>query len=279
MATKKILSGANSAIEPYLLTGKAFCGLCETAMIAGGGTSKTGKKHYYYVCKKKNKDQCNKRREEKNNLEYNVTRAVIEFLSVPENVNIAAADTIRYYEQRTGDDGLKSIETRIQHAQAQVEDLTNSFIEAKNALLRATIEKKMTELEIFLNDLYIQKSKITLERGLKITKEKILAFVARLIKGDPSDKGYQKQLIDNLVAQVFVYDDDTLVGYLTFEVGKKDFISLKETNTAINGVCNSVKGVQSLTPMVPEKGLEPPLDCSKQILSLPRLPFRHSGTS
>ena len=36
----KILAGANSAIEPYLLTGKAFCGHCGTAMIAGGGTSR-----------------------------------------------------------------------------------------------------------------------------------------------------------------------------------------------------------------------------------------------
>src|SRR5215469_16312159 len=31
--------------------------------------------------------------------------------------------------------------------------------------------------------------------------------------------------------------------------------------------------------MVPQKGLEPPLCCQKQILSLPRLPFRHTRTA
>ncbi len=31
--------------------------------------------------------------------------------------------------------------------------------------------------------------------------------------------------------------------------------------------------------VVPLEGLEPPLPCEKQILSLPRLPFRHKGNS
>ena len=51
----KILAGANSAIEPYLLTGKAFCGHCGTAMIAGGGTSHIGAKNIIimFVSRKK----------------------------------------------------------------------------------------------------------------------------------------------------------------------------------------------------------------------------------
>jgi len=90
-----------------------------------------------------------------------------------------------------------------------------------------------------------------------------IAFIARLIKGDPYDKGYQKQLIDNLVAQVFVYEDDQIVGYFTFEAGKKDFVPLNETNTAISSACF---GVQSLTPLVRRTRLE-----------LVRLPTRPSN--
>lgn len=55
LAKNKILAGANSAIEPYLLTGKAFCGHCGTAIVADGGTSCNGKKHYYYACKPEEK--------------------------------------------------------------------------------------------------------------------------------------------------------------------------------------------------------------------------------
>ncbi|MCI9032290.1 MAG: hypothetical protein HFK09_07245 [Clostridia bacterium] len=82
-----------------------------------------------------------------------VTKQVQEFLSDKKNAEKAANDTIAYYERRTGDDGMKSIETRIAKAQQEIEDLTNAFIEARNALLRANIEKKMNEYEILLNDL------------------------------------------------------------------------------------------------------------------------------
>ena len=44
----------------------------------------------------------------------------------------------------------------------------------------------------------------------------------------------------------------------------------------------SVESVSRFSPkteaLVPVEGLEPPLPCGKQILSLSRLPFRHIGT-
>ncbi len=39
----------------------------------------------------------------------------------------------------------------------------------------------------------------------------------------------------------------------------------------------SRKSNNPLKTLVPLEGLEPPLPCEKQILSLPRLPFRHRG--
>ena len=241
----KILAGANSAVEPYILTGKAFCGYCGDSMTAGGGTSHTGAKHYYYVCHSKRKGGCRKSSENKNNLEYTVAKAVYDFLSRRENAEIAAQDTIRHYEQRTGEDSLRSIEARIRHAQDEAEQLTNAFIFARNELLRANIEKKMTEQEILIKDLCASKAQIELERGKKITKEKIIDFIAEMLKGDPSDKGYQKKLIDNLVYKVFVYDDN-IITYLTFGNDKEiKEISLADTDKAI-----ADKGVQPLSSLV-----------------------------
>ena len=70
---------------------------------------------------------------------------VHEFLSDRKNVEKAAQDTINYYEQRTGDNGMRSIEAQIRHAQDEAEQLTNAFILARNDLLRANIERKMQE--------------------------------------------------------------------------------------------------------------------------------------
>ena len=249
LAKNKILAGANSAIEPYLLTGKAFCGHCGTAIVADGGTSCNGKKHYYYACKQKKKGLCHKSRENKDNLEMQVAQAVKDFLSDKKNADRAAADTIAYYEQRTGDSGLRSIETRITQAQQEVENLTNAFIEAKSALLRAGIEKKMQDYETLLADLQAQKSQIELERGRQVTKQQILAFVAELIKGEPTDKEYQRKIIDNLVFMVYVYDNE-IVTYLNFGVDKAiERVRLDETNTAIEGL----KNVQTLSPLLHQK--------------------------
>lgn len=249
LAQNKILAGANSAVEPYLLTGKAFCGHCGTAMVSDGGTGKSGKKHYYYACKQKKKGKCEKARENKDTLEMRVTQHVQDFLSDKKNAEKAAADTIAYYEKRTGDDGLKSIETRIAKTQQEIEDLTNAFIEARNALLRANIEKKMNEYEILLNDLNGQKSQIKLERGRQVTAKDILAFVAQLIKGDPADKDYQRQIIDNLVFMVYIYDDKHIkvVNYFNFGVDKSiERVRLDETNE----VLERLKGVQTQSPIV-----------------------------
>lgn len=246
LAKNKILAGANSAIEPYLLTGKAFCGHCGAAIVADGGTSCNGKKHYYYACKQKKKGLCHKSRENKDNLEMQVAQAVKDFLSDKKNADRAAADTIACYEQRTGDSGLRSIETRITQAQQEVENLTNAFIEAKSALLRAGIEKKMQDYETLLADLQAQKSQIELERGRQVTKQQILAFVAELIKGEPTDKEYQRKIIDNLVFMVYVYDNE-IVTYLNFGVDKAiERVRLDETNAAIEGL----KNVQTLSPLL-----------------------------
>lgn len=239
LARNKNLAGANSAVEPYLLTGKAYCGHCGTAMIAGGGTSKSGKKHYYYVCKRKGKSECVKSRENKDFLERQVTQQVYDFLSDKKKAEKAANDTIAYYERRTGDDGIKSIETRIRQAQAQVDDLTNAFIEAKSPLLRANIEKKMTDYEKLLADLQATKSKILLERGHSFTASDILEFIADLLKGNPADKDYQRKIIDNLVFMVYIYDDDKIktVSYLDFGVDKNiEKIRLDETNELIERI-------------------------------------------
>ncbi len=127
--------------------------------------------------------------------------------------------------------------------------MTNAFIEAKSPLLRAGIEKKMQDYETLLSDLQTHKAQILLERGRKFTVKDILAFVAELLKGDPNDKDYQKQIIDNLVFMVYIYDGEGVktVGYLDLGVdGNIEKIRLDETNEVLERL-KGAKGVQTLT--------------------------------
>ena len=74
-------SGAEKANVNYLLSGKLFCGHCDTSMIGESGTSRTGATHYYYKCAKRKKTHdCNKKTVLKEGIENEVIEATIEFL-------------------------------------------------------------------------------------------------------------------------------------------------------------------------------------------------------
>lgn len=240
------LGGKETARVPYLLTGKLFCGHCGTEMVADGGTSKTGEQHHYYICKKRRSGKCDKKRENKDNLELYVTACVKEFLSNPENAETAVNDVLAYYDKRTDEQNLKSITAKIAKIRQEVSELTDAFVKAKSVLLQNSIETKMAEYEVLLNDLETQKAQLELERGYKLTKKDLLVFIEELLKGDVNDKDYQKQIIDHLVSQVFVSDDNTVV-YFNIR-GGKDIEKL-----TIDDTKEVVKKVQTQSPLARQK--------------------------
>lgn len=243
--------GLATAKVPYLLTGKLFCGHCETAMVSDGGTSKSGVQHSYYTCKKRKKGECTKRRENKDDLELHVTSCVVDFLSDKKNAEVAVTDVLNYYDKRTDEQNLKSIVAKIANVQKEVEKLTDAFIDATNKLLKNNIEQKINDCEILLNDLSAQHAQLKLEQGNKLTKKDILDFIDVLLKGDINDKEYQKRIIDHLVSYVYVEDDDTIL-YLNIRGGKgieTEKVSLSETKKARRNLkARRTSGVQTQLP-------------------------------
>ena len=162
-------------------------------------------------------------------------------------MEIIANDAIAYYDKRTDDSNLKSINAKIAAIQADVEKLTDSFVMAQSTLLRNSIEKKMADYEVLLNDLHGQKVKLELERGFKFKKEDILDFVKGILKTNNIDKDFQKRIIDILVSKVIVYDGRAVVLF-NIRGGKNvitEDVSIEDVQNAVNDTLN---GVQSPTP-------------------------------
>ena len=239
------LGGVATAREPYLLTGKLFCGKCNSELIADGGTSETGRQYNYYMCKGRRKKQCDKKREGKNVIEQAVTQAVVDFLSDAENLDKALDDVLKYYNTRTDEKNLKSIQTKIANIEKEIEEQSSAFIKAKSELLRNAIEKKMDEYEILLNDLKYQEAQLELERGYKLSREDLSEFIKEFLDGDVTDKEYQRKVIDYLVWQVFVTDDITSV-FFNIKPTKKelDIIDIDDFEEDLS----YYKKVQTLSP-------------------------------
>ena len=206
-----ILGGKEKAIEPYLLTGKLFCGHCGKEMVAGGGQSQTGKKYYYYECKNKKKKQCSKKIENKEQLEKHVVQNVIDFLSDEDNLKVITRDVLKYFDSRTDESKIKSIRKRIADIQEEADSAANAFIEAKSPLLKQRIEKRMQECEVLLADLEKVKAQLILERGKKLTEQDIISFVNIILQGDINDIEFRRRIIDNLVYKVYASDNNLYI--------------------------------------------------------------------
>jgi len=244
LAEKKFVAGGEATAKvPYLLTGKLYCGHCGTKMVSDGGTSRNGDKYYYYACKKMKVGKCDKKRENKDALEQLVVSFVVDFLSDKANTEIIAEDVLAYYDKRTDDSNLKSINAKIAAIQSDVERLTDAFVTAKSVLLQNSIEKKMADYEVLLNDLHTQKVKLELERGFRLTKKDILDFIDKILKTDKTDKEFQKRVIDILVNKVFVSDGHTVVLF-NIRGGNNiilNDICLEDTQNALNDTFDCVQ--------------------------------------
>ena len=233
-SNRYVLGGKETAKEPYLLTGKLFCGHCGTEMVAGGGKSKTGKKYYYYECKKKKKKLCKKRIEHKDMLEKYVVKNILTFLSDESNLKTIVKDVLKYYDSRTDESEIKSIRKRIAEIQKEADAAATAFIQAQSPLLKQRIEKRMQECEVLLNDLEKLKAKLILERGQKLSEKDIVSFVRIILQGDINDIEFRRRLIDNLVYKVYVSDDNTYI-YFNIKGGNNiEEITLEDTKIALD---------------------------------------------
>ncbi len=185
-------------------------------------------------------------------LEQLVVSFVVDFLSDKATMEIIADDVLAYYNKRTDEGNLKSINAKIAAIQADVERLTDAYVTAKSVLLQNSIEKKMADYEVLLNDLYTQKIKLETERGYKLTKQDILEFVEGVLESGEPDFEFQKRVIDILVSKVIVYDGHTIVLF-NIRGGKNivtEDVSVEDVQNAVGDISN---GVQSPTPTLHHK--------------------------
>ena len=219
----KYFAGTQSSKkEPYLLTGKLFCGYCGNNMIADSGRSCNGKMYQYYSCraKKKRLHYCSKKNEDKGFCEWYVTERTVDFLKNSENVKIIANDIINYYEKNINNVEIKRIKNECSKTKKELDNALNLIINTKNKKLITMLENKITELSQKLEDLQIYQSKLELEYNLQISQDDIINFFNIYIKGNLLDKKFQKRIIDNLVSAVYLYDDKIVI-YFNTKNGKQ----------------------------------------------------------
>ena len=241
----------NHTREKYMLTGKIFCGYCNSLMTADGANKK-GKIYRFYGCKTARKGECCKKLENKTNVENVVVQAVLDCLKDDFALNKIVDYIIKQHAARTDENALKSLGTRIQHAESQIEITTKAFIEAvamNNDILKKNCDAKTKELSILADDLKKERTKMLLEQGSTITKEKVISFVKRVLtkREDETEQEFHERLVDVLVKAVHS-DNDKLIVWFYFDFGtnftppNKDDIDEAIKNAEYNGSAPDIVG-------------------------------------
>ena len=223
-AKNKIAHGRPAKEEVnYLLTTKLFCGKCGTLMAGESGTSHMGNVYHYYKCgraKRRGKENCDLRAIRKEPLERFVVDTALKIIFNTEIID-HLADLILEAQAKEN--------TRLPALRSQLRDvekrLSNLLEAIGQGVLTPTTKQRLDELEARRDALNASILEEELQRPA-LSREQILFWFEQFRQRDMNNPAYHRQIIDNFVNSVYVFEDRVVLNFNFKENAKT--VSLRE---------------------------------------------------
>ena len=215
------------AKEDYLLTTKLFCGKCERMMVGESGTSHTGSMHYYYKCGgAKRRKGCDKKAVRKDWIERVVVRLTMQRVMDEEKISrLIDAILVMQEQEDTTTPALRS-------QLAETESAIGNILKAiEQGIFTPSTKQRLDELEARKEEILVNIQTAELQKP-KLTREQMTAWFDQFRHGDPTNREFQKRLIDTFVNAVYVFDDKLVLTY-NYQHGTQT-ISLDELESALS---------------------------------------------
>lgn len=220
---------AAKAKVDYLLSGKAFCGECGLPMAGTCGSSKNGKRYYYYTCShKKHPWRCQKNNERKEFAEQFIVEETLEHILTRSQIERISKAVAAEYKKEFSDNGVKELKTAIARLERELEKLVDALIEAPKAAHKRIYER-MELLELQKADLQESLSRLMVASRIPLSEQEVAAWLSQFCKGDITDPGFCRRIIDVFVNSVYFYEDRIVIFY-NIRDGKK--LSYDDVKTA-----------------------------------------------
>lgn len=197
----------------YLLSGKLYCGLCQTLMTGESGTSKSGEIYNYYKCfkKKRNKNACSKTNVKKQWIEDLVINLTLEHIFEPTLYNDIVNRIINTYNEELA---KKSVLTSLYKQRTQTQKSIDNLIKAiKQGIISHSTQTELAKLEANLAELEIQIAKQECVAKQKMTKEKVDFWFSQFKDYSPEDERISERIIDSFINKVVLYEDKVIIIY------------------------------------------------------------------
>ncbi|MDY6368160.1 MAG: recombinase family protein [Clostridia bacterium] len=192
--------------EPYILRKLVVCGYCGSPINGDSATGRNGERRHYYNCNgKKYKHTCKKIAIKKNVLEKLVIDTTIRVLSSSHIISkIAEIVMKRHNNNLQNDSQIHYLTEERDKVKLSIDNIVSAI---EQGIITASTKKRLTELELILDEI---QNKIRIAQGKKleeIKKEDIIYYIKTCLSKEP------QQMIKMLVDKIILYDDKIEIFY------------------------------------------------------------------
>ena len=202
---KKTARHVEQGAVDYLLTGKAFCGLCGSTMVGDSGTSKLGNRYYYYSCYHRKHDRaCVKKSVKKEYLEDLVISFVLDHvLSDPEIGRIVDA-VLSLQAEQVKKSPLSAMEAEHREITKKIDNVNRAIAAG---IWNSSTGVMLKELEDAAESLRVEIETMRYSQAQLLDRDRVLFFLNRFKAEDRNDPLLRQRIIETFINAVYVYDD------------------------------------------------------------------------
>ena len=198
----------------FMLSGKLFCGCCNTAMKGISGTGRHGDKHYYYSCPRRTEKICDKHNIEKNFLEDLIVSATADHILAPGKLEQIADRMIEIQKRdlERPDPEKQCLEAELAENVRRQANLLRTIEEGAAS---AKLSQRLQELEQREATLRYQLDLILAQPKAPVfTREQLLFMLEQFRRApDEQDVDFKSRLLNTFVSSVQLTDDKVLVQF------------------------------------------------------------------
>lgn len=245
LAKNRRAAGARTAKINYLLSGKAYCGLCGEVMDGLSGTSRNGSKHYYYICAHRRRgNTCKKSYENKNQLESEVVKATLRHVLSDKTVNAIATALERAQGEDERQGQIKALNGVLNGLQSKINIKYKIFCETDSTTVRKMLENDIQLLSDRQEEVKQKINRLRLTKRTEKTKTEIIEYFNGFINNKAHSGEYARKIINEFVDRVYVFDDLLVIYYNVFD---KSGVTYERANERANEYrdkkeCSTVDG-------------------------------------
>lgn len=245
MDAHKHKSRQTNDLHSYILSGKLFCGYCNSMMTAETGTSVTGRVYHYYKCfgKKQKNVSCTKKNAKKDALENLVFNATIKYVLRPDIIDKAAKIiTKRFNSDLKKSAVLQTLEKDLAMCNKAIDGIMAAI---EQGIVTKTTRERLTDLErqqsVFEEKLAVEQAK----QVKPITEDNVRAFIKYFANKRYETQEAKNEFFNSFINRVILYDDRAVIIY-NIDPDHEKTISAKD-NLAIEEALHKEKPIYKAT--------------------------------